>query len=397
MRRGSKGFTLIEMAMVIAIIGLLAAGITALLTTFLKSTRSRVAADNAAVVQQSLQRFIERYGRLPCPAVPTLAPGAPNYGIEDTATAAIGTSCPTTAVAATVPANPIARGVVPWVTLGLPADQVQDGYYRLFTYNVSIVATTTTAATVAAVRGNMTVHTAAPISFGLAPGNQVNACSIGDDLNACNLRAVVVLVSHGENGLGGYTSQGGQLPAPTDAGEIENTDANVNFVKGESTATGFDDLVLAWSPDDLIDPLSRQGSIRSASVLAQEALRNWAVALSTRTANSATSPDNSPILTVVVANDTTVPAYPVPTDPWGNRLVYQTALGGANFCATATLLLNPPAPLPAGTTAFTVVSKGMDGVLGLNPATNRNDDFSISVPVDPLRSQVTTRTAGFSC
>jgi len=374
--RRATGFTLLEIAVVLVIVGLITAGIAAMLTTFLKTTRAKVAAENATVVNQALQRFVERYGRLPCPAVPTLAPGAANYGVEDVA------GCTTVLVGATG----MARGVVPWVTLGLPADQVQDGYFRMFTYHVTIAATQTTAANVSAMRGNMTIHTATAIALGLAPtGNQINSCMNttvpppgGDDGNGCNMRAVVVLVSHGENGFGAFTSTGGQLPAPTDAGEVENTDADVNFVRGEQTATGFDDVVFAWSPDDLLDPLARQGSIRSAAAISNDALRNAALAISNSIVNSATP----------AATNATIPAGPTPvvapwpSDGWGNVLVYSTAFSGAVICSAA---------VPAGATAFTLSSTGVDGAAGANPATNRNDDLIFNVPADQIRSQIATR------
>ena len=395
--RRARGFTLLEIAVTILIIGFLTAGITALLTVFLKSTRSRVAAENAAVVQQSLQRFVERYGRLPCPAVPTLAPGAAGYGSEDT----VATSCPNTAVGATG----MARGVVPWISLGVTLEQVQDGYSRMFTYHVTIAATQTTPSNVGNVRGNMTTHSTSPTISGLAPtGNQLNSCWTGAGAppvgeNSCNMNAVVALLSHGENGNGGFTTSGGQLPASTIATEIENMDANVGFVRGDPLATGFDDVVFPLSPDELFEPLVRQGTIKSATALSNETLRNTALAISTAILNAATNctapgppcggPGNWPIAlipstTAAIFPSTclTVQGISLPTDAWGFCLTYATPTAGANICGTTV-------------GSFTLTSAGIDGLVTVAPATNpntgRNDDFVITVTVDQIRSQLGTR------
>ena len=373
-RSRAAGFTLFEIVIVLLIVGLITAGITAMTTGLLRVSKTRATNDNAALVQQSLQRFLERYGRLPCPALRTLAPGAPGYGIEDTATTDVTTSCGATKVA-TGPANQMARGVLPWITLGLPLEQVQDGYSRMFSYHVAIGGTTTNANTAGAMRGTMTVHTATPIALGTG-GNQINACAAGDDLNACNMRAAVVLVSHGENGFGGFTAQGQPLTAPTDASEIENTDNNVNFVKGEISAVAFDDSVYAWSPDELIDPLSRQGTIKSGSAITNDLVRNTAIAISNKmVTDAAAAPTTYPV-------PATSPVA-LPNDPWGAALTYTTTQGGAVLCTLA-----------ATTTVFTVSSLGIDGVANVNLSTGRNDDVSVPVTVDLLKAQVNNRPSG---
>jgi prepilin-type N-terminal cleavage/methylation domain-containing protein len=381
--RSARGFTLVEIAVVLVIIGLITAGILALFTSVLKSSKSRVAAENATVVQQALERFIERYGRLPCPAVPTAAPGAANYGVEDTVVALPGASCPNVAVGATG----MARGVVPWISLGLPLDQVQDGYAHMFTYNATIAATQTNASNVSATRGNMTIHTATPTVTGMnAPGNQINSCWIGAapapaGENSCNMNALVVLISHGENGFGAFTSTGGQVTAPTSAAEIENTNADVAFVKGDPTAAGFDDVVFAWSPDDLLEPLARQGTVKSATATTLETLRSSAIAISNSMVNGTVAPN---LYAIPAASPVALPA-----DAWGNAVVYTALNAGNQMCPT----------MPAGTTVpavFTLASPGIDGVPGLNANTGRNDDLSISVTVDPLRNQINNR-AGFAC
>lgn len=301
----------------------------------------------------------------------------------------------------------MARGVVPWTTLGLPLEQVQDGYARMFTYNVTTAATVTTltTGTIGGVLGNMTVHTATPAAMGLpvvAGRNQINSCWIGAGApaateNSCGLNAVVILLSHGENGSGAVTSQGGALPAPTDAAEVENTDADAAFVKSDPTSTGFDDVLFAWSPDELIEPLARRLTVKSGAALSNETLRTTALAVSTAILNAATNcaappcgPGNWP--TALIPTAPAIPAPPtcqtvqgvnLPTDAWGNCLVYaNVTAGGTNICGTT-----------GG--SFTITSPGIDGLITVAPATNantgRNDDFVITVTVDQIRSQLGTR------
>ena len=397
--RRALGFTLVEIAVVLVIVGLITAGIAALLTGFLKSTRSRIAADNAVIVQQALQRFAERSGRLPCPAIAAALNGA-----EDPATNSPATTCAATVVAATG----MARGVIPWSAVGLSLEQVQDGHGRLFTYHVTMAATLTTlnTTTVGGVMGNMTLHSATPVAMGssvVAGRNQINSCWVGAAMpgmneNSCNLNAVVVLLSHGENGLGGFTSQGGTVPAPTEAGEVENTNATTAFVKSDPTATGFDDLVFGWAPEELLEPLLRRGTIKSASVASTETLQRLALQVSNAIVNSATQ--CAPLPCTNVATIPVQPAGPPPAqtvvsappvtnipmtnDGWNSPIAYTTAVGGNNLCA-----------LPPGAVAFTLVSWGADrttfGLNTVNPNTNIYDDAVVNVTVDQMRSQIMTR------
>ena len=153
------------------------------------------------------------------------------------------------------------------------------------------------------------------------------------------------------------------------------------FVKSEPTATGFDDVVFAWSPDELFDALARQGTIRSGAASANDAVRNAAVTASNAMVNLVLAPN------VYVLP----PASPValPSDPWASPAIpldyIVVAAAGLPLCGLA-----------GGTVVFTIRSRGIDQVQGLNANTNRNDDVAVSVTVDLLRSQVNNRP-GFAC
>jgi prepilin-type N-terminal cleavage/methylation domain-containing protein len=371
--RSAAGFTLIEIAVVLVIAGLLTAGLLTLLNSILSASRARATSANAETVKQALDRFVTRYGRLPCPAIPTLPTTSPVFGQADSAA-----SCGATAVPG---ATTIARGVVPWITLGITPEQAQDGFYRMFTYHVTVTATTTNQATVTTMRGVMTVHTATPTLLGLpsAGGNQSNSCAAPpatNDVNGCNLRAAVILISQGQNGAGAFVLGGGQLPAPTSAAEIENTDNNIAFLNTTQSANVYDDIIYAWTPDDFLDPLARQGAIKSATTVTNDALRNTEAAIVNLMVNAATA---APSSSTIPANAAALGLLALPNDGWGNALVY-TAVGAGNVCA-----------VPANGTVFTLKSTGVDGVVGANAATNRNDDITVTTTVNLIRAQINNR------
>jgi prepilin-type N-terminal cleavage/methylation domain-containing protein len=60
----------------------------------------------------------------------------------------------------------------------------------------------------------------------------------------------LVLLSHGKNGAGAFNSVGGTNPAPSGADELENTNANTDFVSHTQT-TDFDDIVV-WLPTTIL-------------------------------------------------------------------------------------------------------------------------------------------------
>ena len=78
---------------------------------------------------------------------------------------------------------------------------------------------------------------------------------------------MAVILSHGKNGLWAISEGGIALAAPASAAEIQNAGNNTAFVRteySENAVNYFDDIVAAFSPDDLPSPLTRDGAINSA-------------------------------------------------------------------------------------------------------------------------------------
>lgn len=240
--KNSKGFTTLELALAMLVFGIM----TALLIAGFKimnlgSARSQTvtAIDTA---EAGLIRFQQLNGYYPCPADPAVPRGDPNYGRAN---------CPAAGTAAIPGArdadgdgvrDEILIGAVPFATLMDPDNDPttddadlgvydagsQDGWGRKFTYAVSRRLTDP------------------------APGQfhyEYGVLNMVDENNNQVLpqpgTAHFILVSHGENGRGGFTAQGRQvaacppnltLPGPgqiaTQVNEVENCDGDFTFISG---------------------------------------------------------------------------------------------------------------------------------------------------------------------
>ncbi|MHB1117423.1 type II secretion system protein [Sideroxydans sp.] len=101
--RTNLGFTLVEMAMVLAIVALLMAGLLPSLSSQVEQQRRTETRKQIDVIQQALMGFSVINGRLPCPST-TTDPADANYGVED----------------GTCSSAPTSEGYLPWKTLGVP-------------------------------------------------------------------------------------------------------------------------------------------------------------------------------------------------------------------------------------------------------------------------------------
>jgi len=100
----NKGFTLVEMAIVLTIVALLLAGLLPTISGQIEQQRRNDTRKQLAEIQQALMGFAIMNGRLPCPMPATVNnPTNAAYGVE----------------AATCSANQAQEGFLPWKTLGL--------------------------------------------------------------------------------------------------------------------------------------------------------------------------------------------------------------------------------------------------------------------------------------
>lgn len=194
----SAGFTLVEIAIVMVIFGLIIGGLLGPMQTQLENLDRRETIGTIKTIKQAIVGFAIRNGRIPCP-------DTNGDGQENTA----GVNCGN------------ARGTVPWVTLG--TGQI-DAWHRPLTYRVDTRF------------ADSIDGSGCPDAD--VPGISFELCSSGDisvfDSNGGNLVATgipAMIVSHGRN-----------WAAAGDTDEQENSDNDANFVDRNHLNNGYDDL-----------------------------------------------------------------------------------------------------------------------------------------------------------
>lgn len=223
-----KGFTLIEMAIVLVIIGIVvAAGMSVYQQYKIEKDWDKTTENLEAVVLE-IKTFYETYGRYPCPASATAAPGDAEYGIEkaNCIPNPVG-SCADgvcTVASANAPQE-IMIGSLPFKKLNLQDRSTYDAYLSRFTYAVTSSLTDT--------------ETFNPQNGGISVGDgNTPHNSLVQPPNTAHF----VVISHGRD-KSGSTARAGVQSTPCVGVDSENCDGDELFTSREIDSD-FDDLLL---------------------------------------------------------------------------------------------------------------------------------------------------------
>ncbi len=229
-----SGFTLVEIAIVLLISGMFMIAAAQFVKLYTVNAQYETTIEHADMTQDVLFEYFARNGAYPCPANPNLAPGDPNYGIEQCRDFAdiddynnnrnnctgmkAGISCPApgSSDARDVDGDGVSDivviGAFPFRTVansinGLadgiantPYAQLhkKDGYGTLFSYAVTESMTNTNPE-------NSVITPASPY-IGAIVIEDENDVSLTEPRGAAHY----VLLSHGDNRKGGYSQDGQQ-------------------------------------------------------------------------------------------------------------------------------------------------------------------------------------------
>jgi len=251
--RKTSGFTLIEMAMVLMIVGLLLGGLLVPLSAQMDQRNVSDTRKQLDEIQQALIGFAIINGRLPCPADPTTPTGSTNAAGVSAGSEYKTTTSPYICANANL-SNNASWGVLPWATLGV---NETDAWGRRFTYRV----TTIFADTIGTTFGCPPTVIPTQSSFALCSNGNLTVLSAATGGSNIATYIPAVVVSHGKNGYGAYTPNGGPpLSTSPDADEADNSDPDVNFASKAPTPT-FDDLVVWISPNILFNRMVTAGKL----------------------------------------------------------------------------------------------------------------------------------------
>ena len=252
-RSSSRGFTLIEMAIVLMIVGLLLGGILVPLNAQMDQRNINDTQKTLADIKEALIGYALANGRLPCPATS----GSANPGAENPLG---GGACYTFT-------NPGTNGYVPAATLGLSgannAGLILDSWGNPIRYAVTSWNSTSPAFsdvfTTTSGMSTVGISNLLPTSLAVcttAAGISGSGCGLGYWLTSSTTGVPAVIFSTGKNGA--------QVSGGADeAANLANLPRFVSHLPaGTGSANGyFDDIVIWISPNVLISRMVSAGKL----------------------------------------------------------------------------------------------------------------------------------------
>ena len=216
-----KGFTLVEMAIVIVIIGLIIGGLLVPITAQIDMRNYSDERKSMEEINEALLGFAMSNGYLPCPAV----------SFSDGAEDRTGNTC----------TGNKRLGFLPWATLGL---HKLDSWGHIYRYSVTL-----------AYADSITKITLTPLTAGDITIRTRDSAGTLTALTTGNLSPAVV-ISMGKNGFLAYDDDGVQIanPSLSNTDEVTNGGQSTSFVS--RTYTENTDVTFGGEFDDLINWIS---------------------------------------------------------------------------------------------------------------------------------------------
>lgn len=237
----TRGFSLIELSIVVAILSVVAALGLEAAANFVNRTSTSVSKERLQVVDEAVAKFFKIYGRLPCPEPRGTAPGVANWGLETCALSQVQMNN-----TATLAGGGLYYGGVPWRTLNLPMMYSLDGFGSKLTYVVTANLTQAGGSSTVANRFASLGGALTPVQQGIG-GIEVRTGILEQPCNFASTKCQVVadpsagtgaayfIFSSGADQRGAVSARGSALATCTSSGANSDrrVDAN-NCVFGTS-------------------------------------------------------------------------------------------------------------------------------------------------------------------
>lgn len=249
-----KGFTLVELAVVLVIVGILLGSVIGTLSSRIEATRKSETVDELNEIKQAMMAYAFVKGQLPCPDCADNKDGCATASAGDVGDGTADYNATTKACF-----EEEGAGNVPWVTLGLGRSDAWGTRYR---YAVQSEYSTLNPLTPFKLNSSSGV-------FVIEEPDYV-ADATGTESHSLAENVVAVVFSHGKNGLGGVSennvSRAGIPSAHKD--ELKNTDDGLAYyMRSETAATAsitgkeFDDIVIWISEYELKAKMVEAGKL----------------------------------------------------------------------------------------------------------------------------------------